>query len=33
MGKKSRGNGEGTIYKREIHGKIKWKEKDNFWRY
>ena len=21
MGKKSRGNGEGTIYKREIHGK------------
>lgn len=24
MGKKSRGNGEGTIYKREIHGKTKW---------
>ena len=24
MGKKARGNGEGTIYKREIHGKTKW---------
>ena len=24
MGKKTRGNGEGSIFKREIHGKFKW---------